>query len=87
MKQLFDENGLLNIADIIKNHPSYLSIMEDGIVTDKELSDHVKRTIESIRKLQMICNKKQQDAFVEALSELNVLYALYRNYEIQNFKF
>ena len=40
MQTLFDENGNLNISDIVLNHPSYKKIMEDGIiVTDDELKE------------------------------------------------
>ena len=39
MKRLFDENGMLNIADIVAENPSYKAIMEDGVVTDQELKD------------------------------------------------
>lgn len=87
MQQLFDKDGLLNIADIIASHPSYKAIMEDGIVTSQELTDQAERTIYSLKRLQAICNEEQQSAILEAISEMSVLYAAYRNYELQNFQF
>lgn len=87
MQQLFDENGLLNIADIITTHPSYKTIMEDGVVTDQELTVQANRTIASLKRLQTICNDEQQSAILDAISDLSVLYAVHRNYELQNFKF
>lgn len=87
MQQLFDEHGLLNIADIVTTHPSYKAIMEDGVVTDQELTDQANRTIASLKKLQAICNEEQQSAILDAISEMSVLYAAHRNYELQNFKF
>lgn len=84
MQTLFDENGLLNIADIVSTHPSYLAIMEDGIVTDQELKAQADATIASLRKLQTLCNEEQQNAILEAISEMSVLFAAYHNHELQN---
>lgn len=84
MQTLFDENGLLNIANIVSTHPSYLAIMEDGIVTDQELKAQADATIASLRKLQTLCNEEQQNAILEAISEMSVLFAAYHNHELQN---
>lgn len=84
MKTLFDENGLLNISDIILNHPSYLAIMEDGIVTDEELQQQTEAAIASMRHLESICNEEQQNAILNAMSEMGVLFAIYQNYQLQN---
>lgn len=84
MNTLFDENGLLNIADITTKHPSFKAIMEDGIVTDQELRDQAEATVAALRRVQAICNPEQQAAIVDALSEMSVLYAAYHYYELQN---
>jgi len=86
MQTLFDENGLLNISDIVKNHPSYKAIMEDGIVTDQELKAQSEATIASLHKLQSICNEEQQNAILDAISEMSVLFAAYHNYELQDLR-
>ena len=84
MKTLFDENGILNISDIISGHPSYNAIMDDGIVTDEELKNQADATVASLRKLQTLCNEEQQNAILDALSEMGVLFATYHQYELQN---
>ena len=56
MNILFDENGLINIGDIVAGHPSYKAIMEDGIVTDEELKKQAEATIAALRRVQEICN-------------------------------
>jgi len=81
---IFDENGLLNISDIVVNHPSYKAIMEDGVVTGQELKDQAAAALTSLRKLQDICNEEQQAAILDAISELSVLFAAYHNYELQD---
>ena len=83
MQTLFDENGMLNISDIVLNHPSYEAIMEDGIVTDEELKEQAETTIKALRKLQEICNEEQQNAILDAISEMSVLFATYHQYELQ----
>lgn len=85
MQTIFDENGLLNISDIVKNHPSYKAIMEDGVVTDQELKQQADATIASLHKLQSLCNGEQQGAILDAISEMGVLFAAYHHYELQDF--
>lgn len=86
MNTLFDKNGILNIGDIVANHNSYKSIMEDGIVTDDELKNQANATVASLRRLQELCNGEQQSAIVDAISEMAVLFAAYHNYELQDLR-
>lgn len=86
MQTIFDENGLFNISDIVMNHPSYKAIMEDNIVTDQELKEQAEATIASLCKLQSLCNEEQQNAIVDAISEMGVLFAAYHNYELQDLR-
>lgn len=84
MNTLFDKNGILNIRDIVVNHPSYKTIMEDGIVTDDELKQQANAAVASLQRLQELCNGEQQSAIVDAISEMAVLFAAYHNYELQD---
>lgn len=84
MNTLFDKDGILNISDIVVNHPSYKTIMEDGIVTDDELKQQADAAVASLRRLQELCNEEQQSAIVDAISEMAVLFAAYHNYELQD---
>ena len=86
MHTLFDENGYLNIGDIVANHPSYKAIMEDGVVTEEELKAQADATIASLRHLQGICNEEQQSAILDTISEMSVLFAAYHNHELQNLR-
>lgn len=86
MHTLFDENGYLNIGDIVANHPSYKAIMEDGLVTEEELKSQADATIASLHHLQEICNEEQQSAILDAISEMSVLFAVYHNHELQNLR-
>lgn len=86
MNTLFDENGYLNIGDIVANHTSYKAIMEDGVVTEEELKSQADATVTSLRHLQEICDEGQQSAIVNAISDMAVLFAVYHNYELQNLR-
>lgn len=86
MQTLFDENGLLNIADVIANHPSFKAIMEDGIVSNQEIKEQAETTIAALRKVQEICSDEQQAAVLNAISEMGVLFVVYHNYQLQDFR-
>lgn len=86
MNTIFDENGLLNLADIVTNHPSYLQIMADGVVTDEELKEQSERTIKALHKVQDICTPEQQSAIMDAISEMSVLFATYHIHELHDLK-
>lgn len=86
MQTLFDENGLLNIADVIANQPSFKAIMEDGIVTDQELKEQADTTIAALRKVQELCNDEQQEAVLTAITEMGVLFAAYHNYQLHDYR-
>lgn len=84
MKTIFDANGMLNISDIILNHPSYKTIMEDGIVTDEELKNQSDAAVAALKRLESICNEELQNAILDTLSEMGVLFAVYHQYQLQN---
>lgn len=86
MQTLFDENGLINIADVIANHASFKAIMEDSVVTDQELQDQAETTIAALRKVQELCTDEQQAAVLNVISEMGVLFAVYHNYQLQDFR-
>lgn len=86
MHTLFDENGFLNIGDIVASHPAYKTIMEDGIVTEDELKTQADATIASLRRLQQLCSDEQQGLILDAISDMSVLFAVYHNYELQKLR-
>ena len=83
MKSLFDENGVLNVSDIVTDSASFKTIMADGIVTDDELDAQTHRAIDA---LQDICTPEQQSAVLDAITELSVLFASYHIHELQDLR-
>lgn len=83
MKRLFDKNGMLNISDLVINNPSFKTIMEDGVVTDEEIKRQSEVAMASLRRLEAMCNEEQQNAILEMLPEIGVLFSIYNNYQLQ----
>ena len=77
MRSFLDEQGLLNLDEVIMKSPSFQQIMEDGIVTEEELKAQSDRVMALIEKVQQMCSEEQQVAVKELMAEMNVLYAAY----------
>ena len=79
MNTFFDESGGLNIDDLILQQPSFLKIMEDGIVTEEEIAEQKDRVIAILKNLEQNSTSEQIDQIRELLAEISVLIAV-QNY-------
>ncbi len=77
MRSFLDEQGLLNLDEVIVRSPSFQQIMEDGAVTEEELKLQSDRVMALIEKVQQMCSEEQQVAVKELIAEMNVLYVAY----------
>lgn len=84
MNTFFEEEGVLNIEDLIMEQPSFKKIMEDGIVTKDELEEQSQRVIASLRSFEKIATPEQIDKVREILAEVSVLVAARGIFEKQN---
>ena len=75
MNTFFDESGCLNIDDIIIQQPSFIKIMEDGIVTDEEIEEQKERVITLLKKFEQNSTPEQIERVRELLAEISVLVA------------
>lgn len=75
MNTFFDESGCLNIDDIIIQQPSFIKIMEDGIVTKEELEEQKERVITLLKKFEQNSTPEQIELVRELLAEISVLVA------------
>lgn len=81
---LFNEQGLINIDEMIAQEPSFQNIMADGIVTEEELAGQSLHVVELLHEAE---NRFSDDdlLFIKKLfAETNVLTAIYHYYELQN---
>ena len=73
MKNLVDENGFLNVEDLIMNSPSFQKIMEDNIITEEELQAQSDLVISLLTQLEATCSDEQKELLRKLLAELCVL--------------
>lgn len=76
MTSIFDQYSHLNIDDIIVEHPSFLKIMEDGIVTEEEIQEQSERVTSLLHKFEETATEEQIELMREILAELCVLVAI-----------
>ena len=83
---IFNQQGLLDIDGMIAAAPSFQKIMDDGIVTDEELSQQTDKVINLMREAERRFSEEDQ-LFIKLLfAETNVLSAIYQYYELQELK-
>ena len=81
---LFNKEGMLNIDELISKQPTFLKIMEDGIVTDEEIEEQSALVLSLLRRVDETFEPKQLEVVEQLLAEISVLYAVYQYKEIQD---
>ena len=81
---LFNEQGILDIDEMIAQEPSFQNIMADGVVTDEELRQQSERVIALLHEAEQRFTDDDQQFIKTLFAETNVLSAIYRYYELQN---
>jgi len=81
---LFNEQGILDIDELIAQEPSFQNIMADGIVTEEELRLQSERVIALLHEAEQRFSDDDQQFIKTLFAEANVLSAIYRYYELQN---
>lgn len=80
----FNEEGILNIDEIIVNNSSFKNIMEDGIVTDEEIKTQSDKVVAMLYDMETKYSNEQLAEIKNLLVESSVLYAVYNIHSIQN---
>lgn len=80
----FNEEGILNIDEMVASNASFKNIMEDGIVTEEEVKAQSDKVITILHNMEAKYNNEQLAEIKELLAETGVLYAIYNIYSIQN---
>ena len=80
----FNEEGFLNIDEMVVNNASFKNIMEDGIVTDEEIKAQSDKVVAMLRDMEAKYNTEQLEDIKTLLAETSVLYAVYNFHSIQN---
>ena len=83
MNTFFTEDGILNIEELVFEQPSFLKIIEDGVVTEDELREQSGRVTRSLREFEKTASPEEIDQVRELLAEISVLVAVRQIYDNQ----
>ena len=83
---LFNEQGILNIDELVVQQPSFRNIMNDGIVTEDELSSQSYLVLDMLHETEKRFSEEDQEFINRLFAETNVLSAIYHYYQLQNLK-
>ena len=80
----FNEDGILNIDEMVVNNASFKNIMEDGVVTEEEIKTQSDKVLAMLHDMEAKYSKEQLAEIKSLLAETSVLYAVYNFNSIQN---
>lgn len=81
---IFNEQGFVDIDEMIAHELSYQKIMADGVVTSDELREQTDRVISLLHEVETRFSEEDQLLVKKLFVETNVLTAIYHYYDIQN---
>jgi hypothetical protein len=82
----FNEEGILNIDEMVVNNAAFKNIMEDGVITEEEIKAQSDKVVAMLHDMAAKYNEEQLAEIKNLLVESSVLYAVYNFYSIQNIK-
>ena len=80
----FNEEGILNIDEMVLHNASFKSIMEDGVITEEEIKTQSDKVVSLLHDMETKYNEEQLAEIKNLLVESSVLYAVYNFHSIQN---
>ena len=80
----FNENGILNIDELVVNSASFKKMMEDGVITESEIQEHSDKVLALLQSMEQKYSEEQLHDIQELLVETAVLYAVYNMYSVQS---
>lgn len=82
----FNEQGIVDIDELVQHEPSFQTIMTDGIVTEDELFDQSERIITLLHEAETRFSESDQQFIKKLLTETCVLSEVYHYFSIQNIR-
>lgn len=80
----FNEEGILNIDEMVMGNASFKTIMEDGEITEDEIKAQSDKVLAMLHDMETKYSEEQLTEIKNLLVESGVLYAVYNFYSIQN---
>lgn len=82
----FDENGVLNLDEMIAQNDSFKKIMADELVSEAEVKEQSDRVLQMMHDMEQRYTAEQVEEIKRLLVETNVLYAIYNIHSLQTLK-
>ncbi len=82
----FNEDGILNIDEMVANNESFKNIMEDGIVTEEEIKNQSEKVVAMLHDMEAKYSEEQLAEIKELLTETFVLYTVFNYNSLLNIK-
>ena len=80
----FNEEGILDIDEMVVNNASFKTIMEDGVITEEEIKAQSDKVVAILKNMETKYSKEQLAEIKNLLAESSVLYAIYNFHSLQN---
>lgn len=80
----FNDEGILNIDEMVADNASFKNIMEDGVVSEEEIKAQSDKVIALLRNMEAKYSEEQLAEIKKLLVETSVLYAVYNIHSIQS---
>lgn len=80
MNTLIDENGFLNIEDLLLNNPSFLAMTADKVVTKEEKIEQSNRIIFILKEMEHSFTHEQVELVRKLLAEVTALIVACQSY-------
>ena len=80
----FNEEGILNIDEMVESNASFKNIMGDGVITENEIKTQSDKVVAMLRDMEAKYSEEQLADIRSLLVESSVLYAVYNFYSLQN---
>ena len=80
----FNDEGILNIDEMVADNASFKNIMEDGVVSEEEIKAQSDKVIALLRNMEAKYSEEQLAEIKSLLVETSVLYAVYNIHSIQS---
>lgn len=80
----FNEEGILNIDEMVVNNASFKAIMEDGVITEEEVKAQSDKVVAMLHDMEAKYNEEQLTEIKNLLVESSVLFAVYNFHSIQS---
>ena len=83
---VFNEQGFIDIDEMIAQEPSFQKIMSDEVVTSDELREQTSRVINLLHEVENRFSEDDQLLVKRLFAETNVLSVIYHQYSLQNIR-